>query len=442
MVPLVAIVGRPNVGKSRLFNRLMRARRAIVQDDPGVTRDRHYGITLLDDREVQIVDTGGFVPEADSSIDRSVREQVRIAIDEADLVLLVMDARHGLSPQDRDLALLLRRTGKPVIHVANKVDGPKQQPLVGEFYELGVDAVLPTSAEHGLGIDDLVDRMVALLPAADAGALKADPGIRLALIGRPNAGKSSLFNALVGDNRVIVSDEPGTTRDPVDLRIETAAGPFVLVDTAGIRRKRTKSTAMERYAIIRAERSISGADVVCLVIDAAAGPTDQDARLAAMIDEAGRGLVIGLTKFDLVPGREATRALTESVEQQLAFVSHAPALRISAVTGKGLSRLWSTARRVHRNCGERIATAELNRFLAQAVSAHAPPAHHGKSVRLYFITQPQVHPPTFVISTSAPAGIPTSYRRFLVNRIRKSYRFEGAPLRLLIRGHRKPPRRA
>jgi GTP-binding protein len=443
MIPLCAIVGRPNVGKSTLFNRLIRARRAIVQDDPGVTRDRHYGMTRVDEREIELVDTGGFVPDAgEGGIEALIREQAQIAIDEADVVLMVMDGRQGPMPADTELVNLLRRTGKPVIHVANKVDGPKQDPLTAEFFELGVEEVIGVSAEHARGMEDLLDAMLAALPptAADP-APSADGGeaITVALVGRPNAGKSSLFNALCGQDRVIVSDEPGTTRDPVDVRLTTESdGEFVLVDTAGIRRKRAKSTTMERFAIVRALRSISSARVACLVIDAEVGPTEQDAKVANLAEEAGRGLVLVPTKCDLLKRRAERDRLKQQLIDRLGFADYAPAVRVSSVTRQGLKQLLPTVRRVHESCGERVPTAELNRFLEDAVAAHSPPSHHGRQVRLYYITQPKVYPPTFIVSTNAPQGIRKSYRRFLANRLRERYRFEGAPLRLFFRG--KAPR--
>jgi GTP-binding protein len=438
MNPLCAIVGRPNVGKSTLFNRLIRARRAIVQDDPGVTRDRHYGVTRIDEREIELVDTGGFIPDAGHErIEALIREQARIAIDEADVILMVMDARQGPMPADRELVDLLRRTGKPVIHAANKVDGPKQDALTAEFFELGVERVIGVSAEHARGMEDLLDALIEALPpdAAHPAASADGEAIAVALVGRPNAGKSSLFNALCGQDRVIVSDEPGTTRDPVDVRLGTEAdGEFVLVDTAGIRRKRAKSTTMERFAIVRALRSISSARVVCLVIDAEVGPTDQDAKLANMAEEAGRGLVVVPTKCDLLKRRVDRDRLEQQLTDRLGFAEYAPVVRVSSITRQGLKRILPTVRRVHDSCGERVPTAELNRFLEEAVAAHAPPSHHGRQVRLYYITQPKVHPPTFIVSTNAPQGIRASYRRFLANRLRERYRFEGAPLRLFFRG--------
>lgn len=449
MLPTVAIVGRPNVGKSTLFNRLIRRRQAIVQDDPGVTRDRHYGKASFDGVSFQLVDTGGFVPEAASGMDALIRAQTELAVEEADVVVLVMDSREGLTQADRDVAHALRRAGKPTLHVANKVEGPRQESALGEFYELGADKVFPISAEHALGMEELIDAVLRRLPEQPAPSAAEADSVRVALVGRPNAGKSSLLNRLCGEERVIVSDEPGTTRDPVDVVLENERhGKFTLVDTAGIRRKRRKSTTMERYAIVRALRSIDGADVACLVIDAAAGVTDQDAKIANMALEAGRGLVLALNKADLLGGDGATRKdVGRQVDDELHFVSFAPRVFISAETGRGLGQLLGAWRSVHAACGERVATADLNRFLRDAVAAHAPPSFRGRPVRLYFITQPTTRPPGFMISTNAPQGIPIAYRRYLANRLREVFGFSGAPLRLFLRqrgereGVRSPRRR-
>jgi GTPase len=437
MIPLIAIVGRPNVGKSTLFNRLIRSRTAIVQDDPGVTRDRHYGLAKLDDRPIQLVDTGGFEPDADLGLEAMIRQQTELAIDEADLILLVLDARQGLMGHDAALAKLLRKADKRVVVAANKVDGPTQEALVGELYGLGVAEVWPISAEHGLGIDDLVDALLMKLPPAEAeGGAAAYQGLRVALVGRPNAGKSSLLNALVGEERAIVSEQPGTTRDPVDVRLETPEGPVVLVDTAGIRRIKRKNTTMEHYAMVRAMRSIADADVALLVIDAAAGPAEQDAKVAGMALEAGRGLVLVLTKSDLLPkGRAGLREVKQQIDDQLHFVSFAPVVFASAVSRHGVKRLLSAAVKIHRSCGKRIKTAELNRFLEVVTTAHVAPTHRGHPVRFYYITQPQSHPPTFIVSTNSANGVHMTYRRYIINKLRERFGFEGAPIRLFLRQH-------
>jgi GTP-binding protein len=462
-IPLCAIVGRPNVGKSTLFNRLIGRRRAIVQDDPGVTRDRNYGQADLDGRLLNLVDTGGFEPAASRGIEVLIREQTQLAIEEADLVLLVMDAREGLLASDREVALALRRSGKPTLHVINKVDGPRQEAQAADFYALGVARALTVSAEHGHGLDALVEAVLEALPDAprarepvgedDAEPAPPDSGprapgrpnrpdvadddaaeIRIALVGRPNAGKSSLLNRLVGAERAIVSPEPGTTRDPIDARIEHDAGAFVIVDTAGIRRRRSVSSTMEQYAVVRALAAVSDADAACLLLDAGQPVAEQDAKIAALVIEAGRGLVLACTKADLLPrGDGPRRRLEQEVRAELGFAGFAPLLFLSSTSGAGVGRLLPTVRRVHRAGGRRVQTAELNQFLEQATAAHAPPAFRGHPVRFYYMVQPQVRPPTFLISTNHADGVPLAYRRYLANRLRERYRFEGTPLRLFFR---------
>jgi GTP-binding protein len=463
MIPLCAIVGRPNVGKSTLFNRLRGRRHAIVEDNPGVTRDRNYGRAVLEGRELNVVDTGGFEPTAQGGVEALVREQTQIAIDEADLVLFVMDARDGILAADREVVNLLRRSGKPTLHVVNKVDGPKQEALVPEFYELGCERVLGISAEHGLGLDELCDAILAALPGAPLAApilepdepgegsepAEAEPAaadeppdpIRLALCGRPNAGKSSLLNRLCGAERAIVSATPGTTRDPIDVAIETSQGAFVIVDTAGIRRRRSVGTAMEKIAVLRALTSISNADVACLLLDAEQPVAEQDAKIASLALEAGRGLVIAISKADLIPrGGRARRALLRSVEDQLGFVSYAPVLFLSSLAGTGTAELLRTARRVHAACARRVTTGQLNQFLEETAAAHPPPAFRGQAVRFYYMVQPQARPPTFLVTTNHADGVPLTYRRYVANRLRERFGFEGAPIRLFFRQRKRTPR--
>ena len=443
MIPLMAIVGRPNVGKSTLFNRLVGGLRAIVEDEAGVTRDRHYDTVTLEGRKLHLVDTGGFEPAADGGMESLIRRQTQVAIEEADLVVVLFDARDGLLDSDRDVADALRRSGKEVLYVANKVDGPRQETECSDFYTLGLARLHTISALHGLGLEDLIEAILEALPSPDEPAEEqADTEgaeVRITLLGRPNAGKSSLLNHMAGEERSIVSDTPGTTRDPVDVRLDTPKGPVTIVDTAGIRRRRSISQTMESYAIIRALRSIADADVTCLIMDATAGVVDQDAKIANLALDSGKGLVLVFTKCDLI-SRKEREELKQDAADKLRFVAYAPLLFISSVTGRGVGKLLSRVRRVHKECGKRIATAELNRFLEVLVAEHSPPTNRGRAVRLYYITQPGTFPPTFVVNTSSPEGIATSYRRYVVNRLRKQYGFEGTPLRTRFRKHsgRKP----
>ncbi len=446
MIPLVAIVGRPNVGKSTLFNRLKGTRlAAIVEDAPGVTRDRHYRSAVLGDREVLLVDTGGFDPEAREGVEALVQEQTRLAMDEADLVLVVLDARAGLLDGDREVARALRRAGKRTLLVVNKVDGPSQELTAGEFYSLGAEALLPISAKHGLGLEELEEALLRALPPApapppapgDAAEDEAAQPVRVALVGRPNVGKSSLLNRLVGQPRSIVSEVPGTTRDPVDVTVQTGAGPVVLVDTAGIRRKRSISLLMEKYAVIRAMRSVYAADVTCLLLDPFEGVVDQDARIANLALDAGKGLLLVFSKGDLLqPLATHKRRLREAVADSLRFATFAPLHFVSAATGQGVKGLLPAALRVHRACGQRIATAELNRFLEEVGAAHPHPTVRGRPVRFYYSPQPQARPPTFIVITNT--HVEESYQRYMANRLRERFGFEGAPVRIFFRRRGRP----
>ncbi|MBK8480540.1 MAG: ribosome biogenesis GTPase Der [Proteobacteria bacterium] len=450
MLPTLAIIGRPNVGKSTLFNRLIGRRRALVADEPGLTRDRHYATASFDDRELLLVDTGGFEDQGTSGIESAVRLQTQIAIDEADLVLLVTDARAGLTSTDQELIARLRRAAKPTLHVANKVDGPQLEAAAAELYRFGVTDVHAVSAEHGRGLDELVTAIVARLPppparpvgeavdAGEAGEAGAQRVIRLALVGRPNAGKSALLNRLAGSERAIVCDEPGTTRDPVDVELETSAGRFVVVDTAGIRRKRRVAPAMEQIAVLRAQRCIHEADVACLLIDASEELSAQDVKIANLVLEAGRGLVLVFSKSDLVGNpQQERRRLARLVSDQLRFAESAPQLLLSAQTGAGVARLLPAVRAVDAACAQRVGTGELNRLLAELVEQHHPPAHQGRPIKLFYATQATVRPPTFIVTASLPQAVPESYRRYLVNRLRERYGFAGAPLRIFVRGRRR-----
>ena len=396
MDPVVAIVGRPNVGKSTLFNRLVGGRRAIVEDEPGVTRDRHYATFKLDGRRLHLVDTGGFEPGVDHGIESLIRRQTQAAIDEADLVLVLLDARDGLLASDRDVVDALRSGGKPVIHVANKVDGPTQEAAAGELYAAGLPSLVLISALHGLGLDELTEAMTRALPPLPEGDatgsdIPSTGGVSITLVGRPNVGKSSLLNHLCGEERSIVSATPGTTRDPVDVLLQTPRGQVLVVDTAGIRRRARVSEAMESYAIIRALRSIDRADVACLLLDATAELAVQDARIANLALDAGKGLVLVFTKSDLVDA--ATRnQRKEEVLSKLRFVPWAPQLFISSKTGAGVKRLLPLVHRVFAQCGRRITTGELNQCLERWTAEHPPPTKFRKPMRFYYITQPETHP--------------------------------------------------
>jgi GTP-binding protein len=476
-LPLCALVGRPNVGKSSLFNRLVGGRPALVEDLPGVTRDRRYGACDWDGARFRVVDTGGLDPSADGIL-KAMRAQTLRAVDEADVIVFVVDAEEGVTAVDQEVARVLRRSGKPVIVAANKVDSSKREAAAGEAFALGFEKVFPISASHGRGVGELLDEVVGMFgararsrgndpdadPDADAdgsadadadGSADADADghadaaapapvagrgaprvVRLAFVGKPNVGKSSLVNRLLGEERVLVHDQPGTTRDPIDTPFSFAGREFVLVDTAGLRRRKSIDTLTEHVAAKMARDQIDRSDVVALVIDAREGATSEDARLARLIEDAGRPSILVLNKKDLVGRAEIDKKLA-ATREELQFMGHSPVLLTSAVTGAGVTALPPTAARVAEQAARRIPTGELNQLLEQILAHHPPPSGPaGRHVRLYYATQASSSPPTFFISTNQPAAVGYAYRRFLVNQLRKAYGFEGAPIRIVLRAHR------
>jgi GTP-binding protein len=444
-LPLLALVGRPNVGKSSLFNRLVGGRPALVEDMPGVTRDRRYATADWGPREFRVVDTGGLDPSA-AGILGAMRQQTLRALDEADLVLFVLDAREGVTAVDADVAKVLRQSGRPVLVAANKVDSGNAEAAASEAFALGFPDVFPISASHGRGVGDLLDAVVAKLPktaripatpAAGAPGESGENGpLRLAFIGKPNVGKSSLVNCLLGEERVLVHDQPGTTRDPIDTPLSFGGREYLLVDTAGMRRRRSIDTLTEHVAAKMARDQLERCDVAALVIDAREGATAEDARLASLIEDSGRCALVVLNKKDLV-GRAAVDAKVESTREQLAFLKYAPVLLTSAVTRAGVTGILSQASKALEQASRRISTGELNKLLETIVAHKPPPAGRGgRHVRLYYATQPSVRPPTFFLSTNHPAEVGYPYRRFLMNRLREAYGFEGTPLRLVLRAHK------
>jgi GTP-binding protein len=448
-LPVVSLVGRPNVGKSSLFNRLVGGRPALVEDMPGVTRDRRYGACTWLDTRFRLVDTGGLDPSADGILG-AMRAQTLRAVDEADVLVFVVDLKEGLTPVDQEVARLLRRTGKPVLVAANKVDAGGRQAALGEVYALGFPQLFPLSASHGRGIGELLDAIIALLrpaprpePAPDD-AEEGEPtaGIRLAFVGKPNVGKSSLVNRLLGEDRVLVHDQPGTTRDPIDTPFRLGERDFVLVDTAGLRRRRSVDTLTEAVAAKMARDQLARADVAALVIDAQTGATAEDAKLASVIDESGRAAIIVLNKTDLVPRAELDRRV-ESTREVLDFMSWAPLVTSSAVTGRRVTEIAEEAARVYAQWSRRVPTAELNQHFEEMVTRRPPPAGiAGRHVRLYYATQADVRPPTFYVSTNHPTDVPQPYKRYLANQFRQIYGFEGSPIRVLLRANKRKKERA
>jgi GTP-binding protein len=440
VLPLVAIVGRPNVGKSTLYNRLVGGRPALVEDVAGVTRDRRYGEAEYAGRRFRVVDTGGLDPSAPASaLTAGVHRQAEHAIREADLIVFVADARDGLTPTDRDVAELLRRAEQPVLVVANKVDSANQEALAGEIFELGLGEVYAVSATHGRGAADLLDAILALLPPAETeteaeteAATEAGRPVRVAFVGRPNVGKSSLVNRLLGEDRVLVHDLPGTTTDPVDTPFDLAGQRYVLVDTAGIRRRARIEEPTEKISVSMALGQIARADVAVLVIDGTEGPAEQDARIAGAAEEAGRGVVVAVNKTDLLRAGDEKR-LRDRIRDELPFIAFAPLRFVSARTGHGVPELVEAARAAWDQHGQRISTAELNRFFADVCETHPPPTLRGRSVRIFYVSQVAVHPPTFVLWANRPELVHHSYRRFLVNQLRERFGFAGTPVRIIAR---------
>jgi len=433
--PLVAIVGRPNVGKSTLFNRLVGARFAIVEDTPGVTRDRLYGSCEWRGRHFTLIDTGGIVLDASDPLVQQVRKQAEIAIAEADIVVFLTDAQEGLVEGDREVAQVLRRAACPVLVAVNKTDTKRLEADAAEFYALGLGPVYPISSIHGHGIGELLDAVVQHLPAQLAD-LEDDETARLAIVGRPNVGKSSLTNALVGEERVIVSPLPGTTRDAVDTTIERAGQKAILIDTAGIRRAGKIQGSVEYYTWLRATSAIERAHVGIVVIDAQAGLLDGDKRVAGLVHEAGRGCVLAVNKWDLVdpavcstqrPTRSLVRQFSAHISREMPFLRYAPQVFCSAVTGLGVLDVLDTALEAAANHAFRVPTGELNRILHAAV-VERPRTRYGRSLRIYYATMPAVQPPTVVLFVNDPDLLHFSYLRYLENCIRQVYPMTGTPI--------------
>ena len=436
-LPVVAIVGRPNVGKSTLFNRVVRARRAIVDDAPGVTRDRVVAPASHGGRAFLCVDTGGFAaepPRDRAAIAARVRDQTLTAVGEADCVVCVFDGAAGIAPEDRETVGLLRRSGKRIVYVVNKIDTPGREPLLHEFYAAGVERLLPVSAAHGRGIDTLLDAVVAALPD-DKPAAEARSGTRLALIGRPNVGKSSLLNYLLGEERAIVAPEPGTTRDAIDTPFSVDGRRYVLIDTAGIRRQGKVHEPLERHGAVRALGTLARTDLVLVVLDATDGVTDQDARLIGRAWAAGRGVILLANKWDTIPpARRDARAFRESIAGTNPAFAALPVLCVSARTGEGIRDLFPTVARVERAYDPTLTTPAINRALEEAVGSHPPPSPGGRALRFRYATQTGRRPPVVTVFTNAPGAIPTSYARYLTGRFAEKFNLVGVPLQLHFRG--------
>lgn len=434
--PIVAIVGRPNVGKSTLFNIFANSRISIVEDTPGVTRDRLYAEGDWLDNQFMMVDTGGIEIMNSDAIAVSIRQQAEIAIKEADVILFVCDARSGIVQEDADVARILRKSGKPIVLAVNKADSPKQELNVYEFYNLGLGEPFPISAANHLGIGDLLDAVVAKFPQNKAGVFDNDEDqIKVALIGRPNVGKSSIFNSLVGQERSIVSDVAGTTRDAIDTPVVRNGQKYLFIDTAGMRRKGKIDEPIEKYSIIRSLRAVDRSDVVLMVIDAVDGVTEQDKKIAGYAHEAGKGIVIVVNKWDAYEKDEnSTLRYTETLRKELIFMQYAPVVYVSALTKQRIHRLPKVINYVAEQNAMRVATSVLNQVIADAVAINPPPTEKGQRLKILYATQVKIKPPTFVIFVNEPEIMHFSYQRYLENKLREAFGFEGTPLSMIIRG--------
>lgn len=432
--PIIAIVGRPNVGKSTLFNSLAGERISIVQDTPGVTRDRIYADCEWLNRSFTLIDTGGIEPESKDIILKSMREQAQIAIDTADIILFMTDVRQGLTDADSKVADMLRRSGKPVALIVNKVDDfTKYMPDVYEFYNLGIGEPIPVSASSKVGVGDMLEKICEMLPERE-GENAVDDRPRIAIIGKPNVGKSSIVNRLIGQNRVIVSDIAGTTRDAVDTVVKYHKREYVFIDTAGLRRKSHVKEEIERFSVIRAVAAVERADVVMLVIDAAGGITEQDAKIAGVAHDRGKGILIVVNKWDLVEKDTGTmKEMQEKIRGVLSFLSYADIIFISTLTGQRFLKIYEEIDMIMANQNLRISTGVLNEIMTEAVAMKQPPSDKGKRLKLFYITQVAVKPPTFVIFVNSKELMHFSYSRYIENRIRETFGFKGTSIRFIIR---------
>ncbi len=433
--PILAIVGRPNVGKSTLFNKLIGERRSIVEDIPGVTRDRIYGETEWCGRKFSIIDTGGIEPKTDDIILKQMRFQAQIAIESADVILFMCDVRSGLTASDRDIAVMLQKSGKPIIPCINKCDSVGQLPFeFYEFYELGFDCEpIALSSIHGSGTGDILDAVVAALPEYTPDE-EDDDSIKVAVIGKPNAGKSSIINKIVGQNRLIVSDIAGTTRDAVDTLVENEHGKFTFIDTAGIRRASKINDKIEKYSVLRAHMAVERADVCLIMIDAGTGITEQDEKIAGIAHEAGKACIIVVNKWDSIEkDNSTTNTFNERIRTALAYMPYAPIVYVSALTGQRVVTLFEHIKYVHNQANTRISTGMLNDVLADATMRAQPPSDKGKRLKIYYMTQVSVAPPTFVLFCNNAELFHFSYQRYIENCLRQTFGFSGTPIKLIIK---------
>ena len=434
-IPTVAIVGRPNVGKSSLFNRMVAERIAIVADEPGTTRDRVTAFLTRDERTFAIIDTGGLVLGEEEGMVGAIRDQVSIAVSEADVLCFVVDVNAGLLPADEEVAELLRRESKPVVLIANKADNRDRERMAAEFYELGIGEPITVSAQHGRGMNELWDGIVEALPEPQELPPVPQGAIPVAIVGRPNVGKSSLLNAILGQERAMVHDAPGTTRDAIDTLLDYEGSPYLLIDTAGMRRRGHIERGVERFSVVRAMQAIERADVAVLVVDATEYLTAQDLHVAGYVQQAYKGLVLVINKWDLAQEEEIDRAEVEQIIRgRLKFFPSMPILFTSALRGRGVRAVLDAVALIQIGRMTRVTTAQLNRALIDALAEHPPPSSGRRRLQIYYATQAEVNPPTFVFFANDPTLIHFSYRRYLENVLRRRFGFNGTAIRLIFRG--------
>lgn len=433
MKPVIAIIGRPNVGKSTLFNRLAGKSKAIVIDEPGATRDRNYADGDWQGRPFILIDTGGFEPAAADGILAQMREQTTLAMEEADIIIFLMDGRDGLTPADREIAAMLREIKKPVYYVINKIDGPKHEQLTYDFYALGIENLFTLSAQHGQGIYELMDGMMHLLPEAREEE-QQEERLRIAVIGKPNVGKSSLINRILGYERTIANPLPGTTRDAIDTPFERQGRKYLLIDTAGIRRKSRVSLTLEKYSIVQALKTIGRCDIALIIIDAVEGITDQDVKIAGLAYERGTACILVVNKWDLVAKDNETVGLyVKDIKEKSKFLDFAPIIFISALSGQRVVKIFDIVEKVFEQYTRRITTGDLNRVVRELTDKNPPPRAGGRPNTFAYVTQVAVKPPTFIFFVRDPKAVHFSYERYLINQLREAFGFDAVPLRVFFK---------